>query len=862
MKLMEELYKISIENLYQKFSTSKNGLTEAEAQKRLTEYGKNQIEKKKKFNIIKIFFSQFNSFLIYILIFAAAMSFFIQHYVDGFVISGIIILNGTIGFIQQYKAEKTIENLKKLINPKSRVVRDGKQIEILSTDLVIGDIVIFEAGNKIPADLRIIESENLKVNEAILTGESFAVSKDSSEIKNKVGTTEQKNMLFAGTNIVRGTALGLVITTGMNTFFGDIANKVQDIEEVKTPMQKRLDTFSKQIGLIILAMVSIIIPLGFTDKLDLGEMFLTAVALAVSAIPEGLPAVLVITFAIASLAMSKNNVVIRRLPAVESLGSVTVICSDKTGTLTEEKMTIQEMICGVTSYAPKSTMDAELELLIKTSVLCNNAHYEKTEEGYSFIGDPTETALVRNAINFKIDKKVLIENEPSIQKIEFNSVRKMMSVLRNSGEVNTLYSKGAIKKILKISHYELINGQIRKLSLKRKLEILLSANKMEEQALRVLGFGFRKFEKKDKVMEDGLIFLGLMGMLDPPRIEVKAAIKECSSAGIKVKIITGDSEITAKAIAEKVGIVGRVVNEQELLNMSDLELEKQIDEIVIFARMTPKQKLRITQILQKKGEIVAITGDGVNDVLALKSADVGIAMGKRGSDVARGVADIILLDDNFASIVSGIKEGRRTYDNIKKFTKYLLAVNFSAIFLIIFTLLLGMPLPLIPLQILWMNIISDSFPSLMLAFEKEENVMKRKPKIEKSILSGTWKFIIYAGILAFIIELAVYLIGINNGFHIDKVRTLVLTTAIIYELLFVYTCRSSLSLKEIGIFSNKWLNYAVFGSILVHLALLYTNLGSFFSVVPLTINDWLFVLPFAFSGVIVFEVVKLVRKKT
>ena len=870
---MKEAYQESIQSLYSSLNSSEKGLSQSEVDARLKEHGKNIIKKKKKFKPLKIFLSQLNSFLIYILIIAAAISFFIGHSLDGFVISAIVLLNALIGFFQQFKAEKAIANLKKLIVPVSTVIRGGKVQEITSTELVPGDIILLEAGDKINADARIIESENAATNEAALTGESLPIAKEASILSLKLPMSERKNMLFTGTSLVRGTAKALVVKTGTNTVFGQIAKGLQEIEVSKTPMQKRLDKFSKQIGFIILGIVFIIALLGLSDKFDLIEMFLTAVALAVSAIPEGLPAVLAIGFAISSLAMSKKNVVIRRLPAVESLGSVTVICSDKTGTLTEERMEIEEFYASGEFYEKegKSVIQdnkkidlkkaKELTHLIKTSILCNNSRYELKDGKYELLGDPTETSLLEASLDLGFDKKLLVEQNPSIKKLEFDSTRKMMSVLRNTGKNNTMYTKGAIKKVLEKSSFELINGQVRRLGEKRKNQLLEEAEKMESKALRVLAFAYKVLSKSDKPKEENLIFIGFAGMIDPPRPEVKKAIEECRSAGIKVKIITGDSELTAKAIGAKIGITGRVVNELELEKMSDEQLLKSMDKISIFARVTPKQKLRITQTLQKLNETVAITGDGINDVLALKSSDVGIAMGQRGTDVARDVSDIVLVNDNFASIVEGVKEGRRTYDNIKKFTKYLLAVNFAEIFLVLFALIFGMPLPLIALQILWINLVSDSFPSLCLAFEKEENVMKSKPRDEKSMLSGIWKYIIAAGMLAFIAKLSIYLISVNQGNTIELTRTLVLTGAILYELLFVYTVRSRISVNKIGIFSNKWLNYAVLLSLGLQFILLYTPLSKFFQVVPLTLNHWLFLIPFAISGLIIFEIAKLMKKK-
>lgn len=870
---MKEVYQVPIKSLYKELHSSETGLPQSRATNLLKIHGKNTIKKKASLHPIKIFFSQFNSFLIYILLIASLISFMIDHLIDAFVILAIVLLNSAIGFFQQFKAERAIQKLKKLILPKTRVIRNGKQIEINSTDLVPGDIIVLEAGDKIPADLRIIESENAATNEAILTGESMSKSKEAIEIAKETSLAERKNMLYTGTTLVRGTAKGLVVKTGMETVFGKIAKNLQEIRPAKTPMQKRLDKFSKQIGLFILGIVGIILALGFTDKFDLIEMFLTSVALAVSAIPEGLPAVLTISFAISSILMSKSNVIIRKLPAVESLGSVTVICSDKTGTLTEEKMKIETIFADNQFYKKEekslllnnkkiNLKDHEsVEYLLKTSVLCNNSRYELIDGNLEYLGDPTETALVENSLDLGIDKKTLIELEPSFKKFEFDSVRKMMSVVRNSGKYQTMYSKGSIKKILEISNRELINGKVKRLTEKRKLEILNSANEMEKKALRVLAFGMKNLIPGRVVEENNLIFVGMAGMIDPPRKEVKDAIKECKNAGIEVKIITGDSALTAKAIGEKIGIKGIVVEEMELRKMSDEKLKESIHKIKIFARVTPKQKLRITRILQEMDETVAITGDGVNDVLALKSADVGVAMGIRGSDVTRDVADIILTDDNFASIVKGVKQGRITYDNIKKFTKYLLAVNFSEIFLILFALLLGYPLPLLPLQILWINLVSDSFPSLSLALEKGEDVMKTKPRSEKSILSGIWSYIIFAGALAFLVELVAFLVLIKNGAEIELIRTILLTTVIIYELLFVYTVRSQGPTHKIGFFSNKWLNIAVIFSFILHLALIYTPARELFNLVPLTLNNWLFILPFAVSGLIIFEVAKMVKKK-
>src|SRR3989339_40380 len=877
---MNNFYSKTKEEIFREFNSSANGLNQKEVDFKQEKYGKNVIKQIHKLRPLKIFFEQFNSFLIYILIIAAGVSFFIGHSTDGFVISAIVLLNAFIGFFQQLKAEKAIVNLRKLIIPISKVIRKNKLMEINSEELVPGDIIILEAGDKINADCRIIESENLQTNEAILTGESLPVDKWDILLKDSTIISRQSNMLFAGTQIVRGNSKAIVVATGINTVFGNLAETLQEIEITKTPMQKRLDNFSKQIGFIILFAVSAIILMGFMKEFDTLNMFMIAVALAVSAIPEGLPAVLAVSFAISSLLMSKQNVIIRRLPAVESLGSVTIICSDKTGTITEEKMEIREIFANNNFYTKNGKdiflkdkkidieKNKELYQLIKTSLLCNNARFEENNGEYEIIGDPTEGALVLAGLDLGLNKKLLIDKEPSVQKFEFDSKKKMMSILRDNGRNKVLYSKGAPEKILQISSFELVNGQIKELTMQRRKELLNSSKKLEEDALRVLAFGYKNISIKSKAKEGNLIFLGFAGMIDPPRKEVKNAIQECKNAGIKVKMITGDSALTAKAIAKEIGIEGEIISGDELEEINDMTLTNRIDNISIFARITPSQKLRITKILQQKGEVVAMTGDGVNDVLALKSADVGIAMGKRGTDIARDASDIVLVNDNFASIVEGVKQGRKTYDNIKKFTKYFLAVNFSEIFLILFALIMGLFygsekwfLPLLPLQILWINLITDSLPALALVFEKEENVMNTPPRKEKSLLDGIWKFVILAGILTFAIKLAIYLIEVSNTLSIDRTRTLILTTAIFFELFFVYSCRTESSLLKNGIFSNKWLNYAVIISVILHLILLYSPLGIIFGVIPLTIKDWLFILPFVVSGLVIFEIGKLIRQK-
>ena len=857
--------------ILKELETSENGLSSDEAKKRLEQYGKNKLERNKKFTSIKILWGQINSPLIYILLFAAIVSFVIDSKLDAIVIGIIIAINMSIGFFQQYRAENAINDLRKFIIPKATVRRDGKLQIIDSSLLVPGDIVILETGEKISADMRIISSENLEANEAILTGESTSVMKSDKKINIEAPLPERKNMLFAGTQIVAGSCTAVVVNTGSNTQFGSIASKLGKIQTQKTPMQKRIEKFSKQIGIIIIGLVILVFGLGVLRGENYLDIFMISITLAVGAIPEGLPAVMAIAFSISSALMAKNNVIIRRLPAVESLGSVTVICTDKTGTITEERMEVQDLFINNKFYKKRNDAlylknkkidplkSRELTQLLETSLLSSNAHFEKEGETFNFIGDPTEISLVSNGLSLGFSRKVLTEEYPRIKTFDFDSNRKLMSILRKNNIHQTLFTKGAPEKVLEISSRELINGEIRALTPKRKKEILKQIGTMESSALRVLGFAYKNITKSQKAKEEGLIFIGLMGMMDPPREEVANAIKLCKTAGIKVKMITGDSLITGKTIGYSVGLKGAAIDSDQLSSMSDSELLSKIDNIDIFTRATPEQKLRILKTLQKNGEVVAMTGDGVNDVLALKSADVGISMGIKGTDVARDVSDIILTDDNFASIVEGVKHGRTTYDNIKKFTKYMLSINFDTIVLVTLTTLAGLPLPILPLQILWKNLITDSFPAMSLIFEKGEGVMNTSPRREKSILDKTYGFMLFAGLLNLLACGTVYLLGLYRGMDIATIRTMVMTTDVLFELSFIFSCRSSKPLRKIGIFSNKFLNVSIVIAGILQLGLLYSFVGPLFSLVPLSLMTWLYMIPLGLSGVIIYEIYKEIR---
>jgi P-type Ca2+ transporter type 2C len=829
--------------------TKEEGLSNKEAAKRLEEYGKNKIGTEKKISFIKLLANQFNDPLVWILFFATIVSFLIKEYVDAIIILAILLFNASFGLFQEYKAEKAIQLLKKLREYKTKVIRSGKEIEILTDDLVPGDIVYLEEGDKIPADCRIFEVTELKVDEASLTGESKAIQKTIKPIANKKIIGDQTNSLFAGTTIVRGKAKAIVIATGIKTELGKIAKEIQSIDEEMTPLQKKLKEIGKWLTIIVVIISILVFLLGLLRGFPLSEMFLTAVTLAVAAVPEGLPAVVTITLALGLRKMLKRKALIRKLKSVETLGSVTVICSDKTGTLTKNEMTVTQIFANNKEYTVtgsgyeikgqiklnnKPINNSILTNLLTTANSCNDATLE--------IGDPTERALKVLAAKIKtpyIDRK---------SEIPFSSDKKYMSVTDKEG---ITYMKGALEVVLeKCTHIE-ENGKKRKLTKTDKETILAKNNEFSKQALRVLAFAYGK---KD------LIFLGLTGMIDPPRLEVKEAIRLCSKAGIKTIMITGDHAITAAAIAKKVGITGKTLTGMQLDDLSDKELQKQVNQVHIFARVSSLHKARILKALQANGEIVAMTGDGVNDAPAIKQSNVGIAMNLKGTEITKDVSDLILLDDNFATIVAAIKEGRVIYNNIKKFVKFLLAANFGEVAIILLPILFGLPLPLLPVQILWLNLVTDSFPALALGLDPANpNVMGKKPRDpNESFFKGISKFMILATILSTAAVLGIFIYFLNKA-PIEYTRTVAFTTLIMFELFLVYACRS----KTTSLFklkTNWYLHAAVALSFTLHLVLLYTPLGIYFELVPIGFKEWAIIIPLAASGLIFFELKKLIKK--
>ncbi len=812
---------------------SDRGLSESEAYRRIKKFGKNIIEKRRKRSPFKIFLSQFNSPLILILIAAAIFSIAIgtvpeqdSNIMDGILILLIVFISGLSGFFQDYKAEKTIEALQKIATPQVKVIRSGKEHKISIENLVPGDLIIIEEGDVVPADCILLEAFDLKVDESTLTGESLHILKKKSE------------KVFKGTFIRSGSAKARVLRTGMETKLGEIAGKIQEIKQEKTRLQKELSVFSKKILYSILGIIFIIF-LFSLFKYDLYQSLLVSISLAVAAIPEGLPAVLVLVLAIGAKIMAKKNALVRKLSVVESAGALNVICTDKTGTLTKNEMSVVKIYSNDKEYYPghineKTCMS--LKMLLRAGILCNNSRVSLTKDNEKiYFGDQTEIALRKLSEQFLRER---IEYN-KVGEFSFDSERKMMSVVyKKAGSKYVLFSKGAPEILIKKCDRLYINGKIRRLTPSMRNKILEKNKEYSSGALRVIGFAFKEDSKKI-AREEGLVWLGLQALIDPPREEVKNAIKECYNAGIRVIMLTGDNPLTALAIAKKVGLKTKgVLTGEDIERLSNKELKHVLEKISVFARVSPFHKLRILEILKKRYQ-VGMTGDGVNDALALKKADVGISMGIRGTEVAKEASEIILLDDNFASIVSAIKEGRRSFDNIRKFINYLFVSNLAEVgVLFLATLFFSLKNPiLLPIQILWINLLTDGFPALALGVDPARpDVMKKPPrKPDEPIINKRLGWVIgLIGIKKIIILLATFVI-IKNLFGIGQARTALFTGFILYEFVRIGSIRSQ---ERLGWFSNKWLLVSLLFSILIHLAIIYTSLGSVFKIEALNLYSW------------------------
>ena len=848
----------------------REGLTEEEVKIRQAKYGKNKLKDKKKESIIIKFIKQFNDFMIITLIIASIISAVISKmqgendYVDSIIIIGIVIFNALMGVIQEAKAEKSIEALKQMTPQITKVIRNGKTTEINAEDLVKGDIVILETGNFIPADCRIIESHNLKIEESSLTGEAEPSLKEANIIcKKDIPLGDMKNMAFMASTVVNGTGKAIVTETGMETKVGQIANMIIEDEAPETPLQKKLGEVGKILGIACLAICIIIFIIGLIKKIEPIEMFMTAVGLAVAAIPEGLPAIVTIMLSIGVTKMAKRNSIIRKLPAVETLGSSNVICSDKTGTLTQNKMKVVE----VKSKNPK--------FIITMATLCTDCEITVENNQEKVIGEPTEKAIVEEGLHIGCNKKETEKTFQRINEIPFDSNRKMMTTIHRIGSKYRIICKGAPDVLLDKCTKEVLeigDSQDIKVKTLDKLKIKNENEQMAHKALRVIAVAFKDVtELPSKIdsstIENNLTFVGLIGMIDPPREGVKEAVKTCKTAGIKTVMITGDHLETAKAIAKDLGILNngeKAITGQELDKMTQEQLEKNIKEYSVFARVTPEHKVRIVKAWQRNGAVVAMTGDGVNDSPALKNANIGIAMGKNGTDVAKNAADIILTDDNFVTIVEAVKQGRNIYDNIKKAVHFLLSTNIGEIVTIFVGLILGLKSPLLAIQLLWINLVTDSLPAIALGLEKpEKDIMKRKPIDSKKgiFANGLWNKIILEGTMIGVLTLVAFSIG-NKYYTLEVARTMAFLSIGFLELIHSINVKNEKSIFETGLFENKYLvGSFVLGIFVQAIVVVVPAFAKVFEVVPLSLTQWIITIAISILPIPVIELQKKIDLK-
>ena len=853
------MYNLSIYTIIKQLNTHiKNGLTTDQVTSNHDTFGYNVLDHRKPTPLWKKFLNNFKEFMIIILMIASVISFFIGEKTDAVIIIMIVLLNGIISTYQEMKAEESIESLKSLTTPSCVVMRNSQKMEIKAEDLVPGDIVFIEAGNFIPADGRLIDITSLKVEESTLTGESVPVEKNIDLIEGEnIPIGDQLNSVFSGTIVTYGSGTFVVTSIGMKTQLGKIADLISEEKLTMTPLQVKLKEIGKIIGIIVLIVSTLIFTLGIIQGRDLFEMFFTAVSLAVAAIPEGLPAIVTIVLALGVRRLSQKNAIIRKLPAVETLGSSSVICSDKTGTLTQNKMTIMD-----TYYQTETDKDA----LIICSLLCNDASLTKEQE----IGDPTETALLRYGVKEDYHIETLIEKYPRSNGIPFDSVRKMMTTIHQSEDTFISYTKGAVDELLNRCSSIMMDGKIMPLNDSLIQEIVDKNQSFATNALRVLAFAKRDWSSLPEdistdTIENNLVFLGLLAMMDPPREEVKQAIENCHRAGIKPVMITGDHLITAKAIAEELGILregDEIISGQDLQLISDEELTQNIEKYSVYARVSPEHKVKIVKAWQSKGHVVAMTGDGVNDAPALRMAEIGIAMGKVGTDVSRNAAAMVLMDDNFATIIAAIEEGRSIYSNIRKSIRYLLSCNFGEIFLLLIAMLMNLQVPLLPIHILWVNLVTDSFPALALGVEpKDLGLLNHPPrkKNESLFSDGLFYKIALEGLLVGAISLAIYIYALN--FSLEIARTMTFLTLSFSQLIHSINVRSADSVVfKKGLFTNKFSLYAIAVSLVLQLTIIFIPFTrSIFKIVSLPLNLWMIVILSSLIPLILVEIIKLIR---
>ncbi|MFY1111418.1 MAG: cation-translocating P-type ATPase [Methanosarcinaceae archaeon] len=916
-------------SVFEALGSSEAGLSFEEAEKRLLEFGNNELEEEEQISVMKLFLVQFKSILILILIAAALVSAVLGELVDAVVIMFTVFLAGVLGFFQEYRAEKAIELLKSLTAPEALVIRDGHDQKIPSRTLVPGDLILLQAGDRIPADARLVEAFNLRVDEAALTGESLPVLKNTGALPLETPEVDRTNMVYTGTAVTYGRGKALVTATGMSTAFGSLAKLLGTIERSRTPLQESLDRFGRWIGAATLVVVAFVAVLGILSGFPLFDMFLWGVALAVAAIPEALPAVVAVGLGLGVRRMVKRHALVRKLPSVETLGATNVICSDKTGTLTQNKMTVERVYVngkklkvtgsgyepsgeffGGDGSAPVSGNEPHLMRLLLAGTLCNDADLVKNEGSWEIKGDPTEAALVVAAAKAGLRKGELEIKYPRVEEIPFSSESKRMTTLNstptsvsnstptsvsnstpNSTSDSTettsssfdsspgaggpdglvAYSKGAPEVILDSCTKTFFEGVERPLTPELRQEILDIVGDMGDQALRVIAVAYRGLEEEIPLeeVESEMVFVGLMGMRDPPREEAKAAIRTCASAGIKTVMITGDHKVTASAVARELGIFSEgdlALTGTELDRIEDNEFENMVEQVLVYARVYPTHKLRVVEAFKKKGYVVAMTGDGVNDAPALKAADMGIAMGITGTDVSKEAASMILTDDNFASIVSAVEEGRNIFKNIKNFITYGLTTHLGEVLIVLAAVLGWQILPLIAVQILWINLITDGLPPMALSVEPpDRGLMRQKPRnveegliTRREITAG-----VGIGVLIAVQALLVLIWALESGFSLEKLQTLIFTLLVLSEMFNAFNWRSDrYSVFALGLFTNKPLIYAIGITLILQLLVIYTPvLQTAFRTVPLSLAEWGVILPLASTTLISMELMKFLRSR-
>lgn len=877
----QSFYKQTAQQTLQYFKVNPNlGLNDEEVQQRLKTYGPNKIQAHKRKSIFMLFVQQLQDALIYVLLGAVVITMLMGEYIDGIIITAVIIINATLGVIQEVRAGNAIDALRDLSTPKALVKRNGQTVEINSEEIVPGDIIVLDTGRFVPADLRLIESANLQIDESALTGEFIAVEKLASEVLSDeyIPLGDRVNLAYKTTLVTYGRGIGIVTGTGVNTEVGNIATMLIDDNETKTPLEIRLDKLGKTLGIGAIFICILIFGVSFLQGRELTEMFLTSVSLAVAAIPEGLAAIVAVVLSIGVTKMARQNAIIKKLPAVETLGSVNIVCSDKTGTLTQNKMTVQELF-SFTDGIKKITEDlsAESILLAEAMVLASDA----TLENGNSTGDPTEIALLQLADNIDIDRKFLIQNQPRIDELAFDSNRKMMSTLHQKNGKYIVYAKGAIDNLILKCEYIIQNGEVVSLTDEYKNKLLDASNKMSAKALRTLAVAFKTSDQKISTaeFEENLIMIGVVGMIDPPRDEVKDSISIAKAAGIDTVMITGDHKNTAFAIAKDLGIANDITQATtgaDINNMTQKELEAHITEYKVFARVSPEHKVNIVKAFKSKGNIVSMTGDGVNDAPSLNAADIGVAMGIEGTDVAKNASDMILADDNFSTIIGAIEQGRNIYNNIKKSVIFLLSCNLGEVVVMFIAIIAGFPLPLIATQLLWINLVTDTLPAIALGMDPgDKDVMKEKPRTvnENFFSHGAGRRVIMAGVLIGLLTLIAFYFGfIKQGYHpLDQnipdmvneyARTLAFLTLIACQLFYSFSFRhESKSIFTVGFFSNKYLIGAVILGLGLQVLVLYIPfMREAFKLQLIEFKDWILIIGLGFIPLFGNEIIKLIGR--